>query len=296
LAATEDPDAYERTHVHKVYSQIAPHFSATRHKPWPLIAQFLLAQRPGSVGLDVGCGNGKYLAVNRDVYLIGSDRSEELVRLALTGRDVGGKKPLGEEDGEGRGGEEKGQLKEEKREVMTADGLALPFPDGRADFAICVAVVHHFSTKERRVEAIRALLRCVRPRRGQNDEKAGKVMVFVWALEQKSSRRGWDEGAAQDQLVPWVLKQQQQQQKKKKKGPARTGDDSGKERKEEGEEEKNEVEEVKKEAEEGKTFQRYYHLYRKGELEEDVDAAGGLVLESGYDRDNWWVIAANLTS
>lgn len=38
-------------------------------------------------------------------------------------------------------------------------------------------------------------------------------------------------------------------------------------------------------------FQRYYHLYRKGELESDVVEAGGQVLESGYEKDNWWAIA-----
>lgn len=36
--------------------------------------RFLKEQRDGSVGADVGCGNGKYLGVNRGVYIIGSDR------------------------------------------------------------------------------------------------------------------------------------------------------------------------------------------------------------------------------
>ena len=40
-----------------------------------------------------------------------------------------------------------------------------------------------------------------------------------------------------------------------------------------------------------KTFLRYYHLYRKGELEGDIEQAGGVVLESGYEKDNWWAIA-----
>lgn len=36
--------------------------------------QFLKQLQPGSVGLDVGCGNGKYLTVNKDVFIIASDR------------------------------------------------------------------------------------------------------------------------------------------------------------------------------------------------------------------------------
>ncbi|KAB5582673.1 oxidoreductase [Coniochaeta sp. 2T2.1] len=267
--ASANPDLYEATHVHKVYSQIAPHFSLTRHKPWPLVASFLSSQPPGALGFDVGCGNGKYLSVNRDVYLIGSDRSAELVGLARDGRDLD---PDVRAVGEG------------KREVVTADGLALPFPEGRADFVVCIAVLHHFSTKERRVAGVGELLRLVRRRRGkEGEEERGKVMVFVWALEQGGSRRGWDEGAEQDQLVPWVMKGPQVKKKKKEKKVRGGGEEEG------------EVETEEKKLEE-KTFNRYYHLYRKGELEQDVEAAGGLVLESGYDRDNWWVIAANVAS
>ena len=39
------------------------------------------------------------------------------------------------------------------------------------------------------------------------------------------------------------------------------------------------------------TFHRYYHLYAEGELERDIENAGGRVLESGYEKDNWWAIA-----
>lgn len=218
--------AYEQAHVHGVYEAIAAHFSSTRHRPWPLVADFLRALDPGSVGLDVGCGNGKYLGVNPDIVLLGADRSAALVGLA---RDHGGKS---------------------RSEVVVADGLALPFRLGAVDFVICVAVVHHLSTRERRQDGIRKLLECVKG--------GGQVLVYVWALEQAGSRRGWDEGGEQDLLVPWVIK----------------GRDAA-------------GEGVRDE-----TFQRYYHLYRRGELEEDVVAAGGVVLSSGYERDNWWAICS----
>lgn len=44
----------EREHVHKVYSEIAAHFSDTRFKPWPRITQFLQQQPLGSLIADVG--------------------------------------------------------------------------------------------------------------------------------------------------------------------------------------------------------------------------------------------------
>jgi len=91
-----DPVEYEQQHVHNVYNAIAPHFSATRYKPWPIIEQFLSSLPPGSIGLDSGTGNGKYLPLPldrpTDIITIGLDRSFELLRIAQragnTQRDV----------------------------------------------------------------------------------------------------------------------------------------------------------------------------------------------------------------
>lgn len=67
-------EAYEAEHVHAVYEQIASHFSSTRYKPWPIVERFLQQMPAGSVGLDIGCGNGKYLAVNPNIFILASDR------------------------------------------------------------------------------------------------------------------------------------------------------------------------------------------------------------------------------
>jgi len=223
--AASDPEQYERTHVHSVYASIAGHFSSTRHKPWPFVATFLASLAPGSVGLDVGCGNGKYLELNRSVLLLASDRSPDLAGIARRER-VGA-----------------------SSDVLVADTLSLPYRLGFFDFAISIAVVHHLSTRQRRQDAIAALIGCVRP--------GGQALVYVWALEQARSRRGWDAGAEQDRLVPWVVKGQTR-------------------------------------AEGDETYQRYYHLYREGELEEDCMAAGGKVARSGYEKDNWWAICTRV--
>lgn len=37
-------------------------------------------------------------------------------------------------------------------------------------------------------------------------------------------------------------------------------------------------------------YQRFYHVFREGELESVVKESGGNVLEAGYDLDNWWVV------
>ena len=149
--------------------------------------------------------------------------------------------------------------------VVVADNLALPHPSSSFDFAISIAVVHHLSTAARRVEAIKAILTTLRPSLSSpllNETEGhavggGKVLIVVWALEQKDSRRGWNEGDEQDVMVPWVMTQN-------------NGYAGG---------------------EAAKTFQRYYHLYRRGELEQDIIEAGGSILEAGYERDNWWAVA-----
>jgi len=138
--------------------------------------------------------------------------------------------------------------------------LNLPYRSSSFDFVVSIAVVHHLSTTARRVEAIRAILDVLKPTIKHvdaycdNNSACSQALIYVWALEQKNSRRGWDEGDDQDVMVPWVMKQ--------------GGDIDG-----------------------PRTFNRYYHLYRRGELERDIEAAGGKVMESGYEKDNWWAVA-----
>ena len=77
----EAAEKLEKLHVHEVYEKIAPHFSGTRHSPWPRIAEFLRDQPLGSFVADVGCGNGKYLGINNNLFNTGSDRSFNLAAI-----------------------------------------------------------------------------------------------------------------------------------------------------------------------------------------------------------------------
>lgn len=38
-------------------------------------------QKPASLGGDIGCGNGKYINVRKDVFILGCDRSFELIKI-----------------------------------------------------------------------------------------------------------------------------------------------------------------------------------------------------------------------
>lgn len=102
--------------------------------------------RPGSIVLDAGCGNGKYLGFNPDCLFIGCDISLSLIEICA-----------------GRG-----------HEVLVADAVNLPYRDDFGDAAISIAVLHHLSTDDRRRKAIEELIRVVR--------RGGLVLITVWAI------------------------------------------------------------------------------------------------------------------
>lgn len=74
---------WEKKYVYQTYDKIAAHFSKTRYKPWPKVESFLNSLEDGSIVIDVGCGNGKYLGIeNRErLNLIGTDRCENLLTI-----------------------------------------------------------------------------------------------------------------------------------------------------------------------------------------------------------------------
>ncbi|XP_063596365.1 probable tRNA methyltransferase 9B [Penaeus indicus] len=141
--------ALERAYVHDVYDQISAHFSSARYRAWPRVRQFLTDLEPGAFVADVGCGNGKYLHINQQVFKVGVDRCFNLT----------------------------GAARERDHEVMVSDNLALPFRDESFDAALSIAVIHHFATTERRVRALRELARILKI--------GGRLMISVWAMEQR---------------------------------------------------------------------------------------------------------------
>ncbi|KAJ8541428.1 hypothetical protein K7X08_002244 [Anisodus acutangulus] len=107
----------EKKYVHGVYDAIAPHFSSTRFAKWPKVSAFLSSLFPGSLILDAGCGNGKYLGLNPDCFFIGCDISAALINICTD-----------------RG-----------HEVLVADAVNLPYRTGYGDATISIAVLHHLS-------------------------------------------------------------------------------------------------------------------------------------------------------
>ncbi|XP_061706467.1 alkylated DNA repair protein alkB homolog 8 isoform X1 [Cydia pomonella] len=240
----------EEIHVHQVYEQIAGHFSTTRHKPWPKVVEFMLGVPQGSVVLDLGSGNGKNILLRDDILQIAGERSSGLLsechqRLSNT------TKP---------------------NDCVRLDLCSAPLRDACADAAICIAVVHHFSSKPRRLAAVSSIQRVLR--------RGGRALVTVWAKDQTrsnyldSSKQPSDDAVVsvegvtlpvhqnrtqfkhQDLLVPWKLRNV----KDNKLSDAQN------------------------------TLLRYYHVFEENELDGLCEEVGFIVEKSFYEEGNWCVV------
>jgi alkylated DNA repair protein alkB family protein 8 len=234
----------EKKYVYEVYEKIAGHFSNTRHKPWPQVEKFLMSLPKGSVVADVGCGNGKYLGVNPELVMIGTDITSNLLKICVN---------------------------EKNGNVFRADSLKLPVREGIFDYAISVAVIHHFSNKLLRQKALRELLRIIKI--------GGKLLVTVWAFEQNKNF------GSNDVFVPWNLDGCYH---KKNVEEGMEEDENIEQKGEEGEARPEVYKDQKKQT---VVYKRYYHLFVFKELEnlaEDIE--GVKIVQSFYDRDNWCCI------
>lgn len=225
------PTEVEKKHVYDVYEKIAPHFSHTRYKPWPKVSEYLNSLPAGSFSADVGCGNGKYLNVNDNIFSFGTDRSFNLISIC--------------------------KEKSKNNQLFVADSLRLPIRSETFDSVISIAVVHHFSTVELRLKAIKELIRILRVK--------GTLLIYVWAMEQEEKKF-----TQQDNFVPWHLQDTYENDNKLTSlGP----------------------EIIKEEKKNATVYHRYYHVFVKGELEELLKLIENIsILESYYDHANWCCI------
>jgi ubiquinone/menaquinone biosynthesis C-methylase UbiE len=238
--------AVETAHVRAVYDAIADHWSLTRHKAWPKVADFLSSLPPTFMIADVGCGNGKYMRTRSSQgTIVGSDVSLPLLSVCRKAVHLS--------------------------EVCAGDATRLPHRSGCFDAAICIAVLHHISTRPRRIAVICELTRIVRG--------GGRILIYAWAREQgEESRRDFPSA---DVLVPWHLADyvvDRRNQDKQELPQMGTYEKS-----------------VRVEEKKSTLLQRYCHVYEEGELEELIREARNLkVIHSYYDCSNWCVEAIKI--
>ncbi len=162
----------DTTDIHHTYDRIAEHFSKTREYPWPEIEEFL-ADRTGSVAVDVGCGNGRHtelLAANAD-RAGGVDASRGLLaeareRAAVHGFDA---------------------------DLVAGDAERLPLATDVADLAVYIATIHHLPDREARVASLDELARVL--------TAAGDALVSAWS----TTHDKFDREESFDTTVDWTL-------------------------------------------------------------------------------------------
>lgn len=55
------------------------------HSPWPHIVEFRKALPSGSVLADIGCANGKYLGINKELYMASNCATPISLNLKING-------------------------------------------------------------------------------------------------------------------------------------------------------------------------------------------------------------------
>ncbi|MEF8779837.1 MAG: class I SAM-dependent methyltransferase [Haloferacaceae archaeon] len=164
----------------RTYDRIAAHFSATREHPWPEVTSFLERRPEGegdrvTVGLDVGCGNGRHtepLAERVDLAL-GVDLSRELLEEAR-------RRGIEREFDAGSA-------------FLHGDAAALPVADRAVDVGVYVAALHHLSPRERRIHSLNELARVLR--------EDGIALVSAWS----TTHDRFDREEGFDTAVDWTL-------------------------------------------------------------------------------------------
>ncbi|CAI5473570.1 unnamed protein product [Closterium sp. Yama58-4] len=320
LDSPQTTPAVERDFVHKVYNAIAPHFSATRFARWPKVTQFLLSLPPGSLVLDAGCGNGKYLngglpippALPPAASLSVSASSSFSTHTSSSPFPSSSSTPSSSTPSSSTSSPPSSASSaapprppavligcdispplvsictQRGFEAFVADTLSLPLASSRFDAAISVAVLHHLSSEARRKHALKEMLRVVR--------RGGRVLVTVWAREQENPEQ---EGVGSGAVRPGGGSEQGKS----------TGAEASQEflvpwhlpchRVEIGSAAA--AQHVasgfarRDEAKGSVVYNRYYYVFTRGELERLITGIGGAsVVESFYDKSNWCVIMEKL--
>lgn len=157
----------EKNHVYDTYQLISSEFDKSRHHIWPCVRDFLDKAHIGQSLLEIGCGNGKNLLYRREeLNGIGIDLVPNFVRIC----------------------QEKGLR------AMEGSAIDLPFNDEVFDNCISVAVFHHLASEERRIKALKEMVRVMKT--------GGRGMIVCWAYEQDNSENN-KELCLGDQYIGW---------------------------------------------------------------------------------------------
>lgn len=175
----EDASVQTPHELRGVYDEIAGHFSETRAYPWPEIDAFLdtIEESNPSLGLDVGCGNGRHTELLTSVTdrVIGLDVSRGLLQEART--------KMAEDGWTGQ--------------LLQGNAAELPIDSQTVDVAVYVATLHHLPDRETRVRSLRELARVL------IDD--GRALVSAWSTAHDRFDTDADAETGFETTIDWTL-------------------------------------------------------------------------------------------
>ena len=142
----------ETTYVKEVYEEIANHFSNTRVYKWSWVIDFLDSLKKDAIVYDLGCGNGRNMD-HGSLKFIGIDNCENFVSIC----------------------------KNKNLNVINSNITKIPLNNNSADAIICIAVFHHLSSTENRIQALLEMKRLIKP--------GGKILLSTWSINQPQKTR-----------------------------------------------------------------------------------------------------------
>ena len=157
--------------------------------------------------------------------------------------------------------------------------MSIPLRDGVADACISIAVIHHLSTKERRIQAVREIFRILKP--------SGSALLYAWAKDQKINSKPstyLSSKKKKDQQMPTNTVISTTKTECKITLPVHANRTNFKH---------NDLLVPWKRQKDSNSFHRFYHVFEKGELEMLLQEALGPELihiqDLYYDQGNWCV-------
>tara|TARA_B110000444_G_scaffold42817_4_gene38720 strand:- start:13814 stop:14434 length:621 start_codon:yes stop_codon:yes gene_type:complete len=157
--------AVENNNVRNIYQNIAEHFNDTRVYKWKWVVDFLDKFKDDNLILDLGCGNGRNM-VHNNINFIGFDNCDKFINIC----------------------------KDKGLEVYNSNITQINMKSELADGIICIAVFHHLSTIEHRIESLKEMKRLLKP--------GGKILISVWSINQPvNSRRHFNNFG--NNIVTW---------------------------------------------------------------------------------------------
>ena len=181
-----------------------------------------------------------------------------------------------------------------KNEVVNADCRYSPIRDEVVDGIICIAVIHHLATEERRLQSIKDICRWCLIRYEEDINfnnhlyflllgllcQGGRALIYVWAKEQEighnkstyllQNKKITPNSAGSEEFPSTVLPVHENRTNFKHSDllvPWKT--------------------KVKNDT---KTHLRFYHVFQNGELESLCSRISGItIMRSFYDQGNWCI-------